>query len=145
MAKALSTLTFVAAEQPKSHSAVDPTERRRAALVARIEEQITLVNAQLEGKPPAFTRTVKNKETGQKETKPKSVRPWHWTANGKVMLVVRYGLHVLKLSPKGNAIEAPSLKALVSVLQTVKSAVQNGELDAAISAATPKREKSAAK
>lgn len=134
-------MKFVTAAETSTRNAVSPTERRRAALIARIDEQIALATAQLEDKKPEFSRTVKNKETGQKETKPKTVRAWYWEHNSKFLLTVRYGLTVLQFAKGTNAIEALSLKGVVTVLNTVKAAVHAGELDDAIIAATTKREK----
>ena len=142
----LSELKFVVAEKPQS-ATVSPAERRRIALVARIDEQIALATAQVEDRRPEFTRTktVVNKETGEKSkvTASKNVRPWYWQHNSKFLLTIRYGLNVLKFA-KGNAIEAPSLKGIVTVLNTVKAAVEAGELDSAITAVAAKREKKSA-
>jgi hypothetical protein len=140
----LSELKFVVAEKPQS-ATISPAERRRIALVARIDEQIALATAQLEERRPEFTRTktVVNKETGEKSkvTASKNVRPWYWQHNSKFLLTIRYGLNVLKFAKGTNAIEAPSLKGIVTVLNTVKSAVEAGELDSAITALAAKREK----
>src|SRR4029079_16070945 len=101
--------------------------------------------AQLDGKTPEFTRTIRNKETGQKETKSKLVRAWYWQQGSKYMVAIKYGLHSLQFGKGSNAIEAPHLKGVISVLSTVKTAVQAGELDSTIATATAKREKSNAK
>ncbi len=137
----LSTLKFVQAERPAADRAVNPIEQRRINLIARIDEQIALATAQLEGKAPEFTRTIKNKETGQKETKAKKVKAWFWPQGSRFLLVIRYGTHTLQFAKGTNAIEAPSLKGVVTVLNTVKSAAQAGELDTAITAVSAKREK----
>ena len=77
----LAELKFVVAEKPQS-ATISPAERRRLALVVRIDEQIALATAQLEDRRPEFTRTktVVNKETGEKSkvTAFKNVRPWYW-------------------------------------------------------------------
>ena len=142
----LSELKFVVADKPQT-ATISPAERRRIALVARIDEQIALATAQLEDRKPEFTRTktVVNKETGEKSkvTASKNVRPWYWQHNSKFLLTIKYGLNVLKFA-KGNAIEAASLKGIVTVLSTVKSAVEAGELDSAITAVAAKREKKSA-
>lgn len=133
------------ADTPKSNNAISPAERRRAALIARIEEQIALATAQIEGKKPEFTRTktVVDKTTGEKskQTSAKNVRAWYWQQDSKYLLAVRYGLHTLQFAKGTNAIEAPNLKGIVTVLNTVKQAAQSGELDAAIAAVTSEREK----
>jgi len=52
---------------------------------------------------------------------------------------------VLQFAKGINAIQCASLKAVGTTLNTLKQAVTAGELDAAITAATPKREKKNAK
>jgi len=138
MANNLAELKFVVADKPQS-ATISPAERRRVALVARIDEQIALATAQLDDRRPEFTRTktVVNKETGEKSkvTASKTVRPWYWPQGSKYLLAVRYGLTTLQFAKGTNAIEAPSLKGVVNVLTTVKQAVTAGELDSAITAA----------
>ncbi|HEY2468005.1 MAG TPA: hypothetical protein VGI45_09185 [Terracidiphilus sp.] len=137
----LSTLTFVQAVQPSSRAAVSPTERRRTALVDRVDEQIALATALIEGKKPNFNRTVKDKTTGEKVTKTKNVRSWFWPQGSKYLVTIKYGLSVLQFAKGANAIEAPNLKGVVVVLNAVKTAAQAGELDAAIESVAAKREK----
>ena len=139
----LSTLKFVTAAKPSTRSTVSPTERRRMALIDRVEEQIALATAQLDGKTAEFTRTVKNKETGQKETRSKFVRAWYWPQGSKYVVTIKYGLHILQFAKGANAIECPSLKGVVATLNTVKQAITAGELDSAIAAVAAKREKKA--
>jgi len=59
----------------------------------------------------------------------------------KYLISLKYGLHVLQFAKGANAIEGPNLKVVITVLNTIKTAVQAGELDSAIAAATAKREK----
>ena len=139
MSTLFSNLKFVTAERPASTRTVNPTEQRRANLIGRVEEQIALATAMLDGKTPNFTRTVKGKD-GNKETKAKTVRPWFFPQGSKYLLFIRYGTHTLAFAKGMNAIECSSLKAVVTTLNTVKQAVAAGELDATI-AALPKREK----
>ena len=53
-----------------------------------------------------------------------------------VCLQVRYGTRVLDLAKGKNSIEVGTVAELITVLQTVKSAVEAGELDAQIEAAS---------
>jgi len=139
----LATLKFVTAAKPVATSTVSPAERRRTALVSRIDEQIAFVNSQINNTKFEATRTktVVNKETGEKskQTAAKLVRPWYWQVNKSFFVAIRYGMHTLQFAKGANAIEAPSLKGVVAVLTTVKTAVQAGELDAAIEAVASKR------
>ena len=102
-------------------------------------EQIELCKAKQAGSiyAPIRLRTVKNKETGER-TKlqvPKRVRAWHWVAeNGKTCLSVKYGAKVLPLAKGMTAVELESEAELLATLETIKQAVEAGELDAAIEA-----------
>jgi hypothetical protein len=49
---------------------------------------------------------------------------------------VRYGSRVLDIAMGKNAIEIASMNDLIAVIETVKSAVETGELDAQIEAAS---------
>ena len=53
-----------------------------------------------------------------------------------VCLQVRYGTRVLDLAKGKNSIEVGTVAELITVLQTVKSSVEAGELDAKIEAAS---------
>jgi hypothetical protein len=67
----------------------------------------------------------------------KRVRPWWFTGdNGKLCFSVRYGSRVLDIAKGKNAIEVANLDDLAAVIETVKSAVETGELDAQIEAAS---------
>jgi hypothetical protein len=139
----LAQLKFVTAAKPVATSTTSPAERRRESLIARIDEQIALATAQLNNTKfePTRQKTVVNKETGEKSktTAVKTVRPWFWQVNKSFFVSIRYGVTPLTFAKGANAVEAPSLKGVVTVLSTIKTAVQNGELDAAIEAASSKR------
>ena len=49
---------------------------------------------------------------------------------------MRYGSRVLNIAKGKNAIEIASMNDLIAVIETVKSAVETGELDAEIEAAS---------
>lgn len=142
MSNTLATLKFVQAEKPAT-TTLTPAERRRAALIARIEEMVALATAQSNGSEfkPTRTRTVVNPDTKEKSkvTSPKVLRAWYWQGQGtgKYYVSIRYGTHTLQFG-KNNAIEAPNLKGVIAVLNTVKQAVQAGELDSVIESATSK-------
>ena len=78
---------------------------------------------------------ARNAETGEQTSieTPKRVRPWWFTEkSGKLCFSVRYGARVLDIAKGKNAIEVTNLDDLVTVIETVKSAVEAGELDAQI-------------
>ena len=135
----LASLKLVAAKKPTQQS---PVVHRRNKLSSKIQEQILLAAAQNEGSTYAPTRikTVTNAEGERVQvTHAKRVKPWWFVGeSGKVCIEIRYGAKVIELSRGKTAIEIASPTALVETLETVKSAVLAGELDAQIEAASVK-------
>lgn len=119
---------------------VPPAVARRNKLCAKIEEQLLLAEAKNEGKlyAPVRVKTITNEQGERvKVQAPKRVKEWYWTNQaGKINLAVRYGSKVLELAKGKNAIEINDGKELVDVLTQLKSAIANGELDAAIESAS---------
>jgi hypothetical protein len=135
----LSTLKLTATQKPTQASAV---QQRRTKLAKRIWEQIELAKAQQTGTRFVATkfRTVTDADGMRKTVETnKRVKAWWFTAdNGKLALCVRYGSKVLELGKGKYAIEVGGEKELVNVLEVVKGAVLNGELDTAIENAANK-------
>ena len=137
---ALTALKLITAKRPQSAS---PLVQRRNKLSNQLWEQIELARASAEGKTysPIRTRTVKDKQTGERRTVEavKRVKQWWFVAdNGKVCLQVRYGTRVLELAKGKYAIEVASERELGNVLELARTAVLNGELDTAIDNAANK-------
>ena len=134
MATLLSTLKLVTATRA-TH--VSPVIQRRQKLIAKIDEQICLATAAMDGtefKPTKFKNVV-NAETGETEYKQvaKKLRTWWWRNEaGKVNLVVRYGARIIELAKGKNSIELDNLAAVLPTLDLIKKAVEAGELDEAI-------------
>ncbi|NBS75056.1 MAG: hypothetical protein EBT78_16295 [Betaproteobacteria bacterium] len=135
----LNTLKLTATVKPTQVPAV---QQRRNKLAKRVWEQIELAKAQQAGTEFVATkfRTVTDSTGARKQVEMnKRVKAWWFTAdNGKLALCVRYGSRVLELAKGKYAIEVSVAKDLVSVLEVVKSAVLNGELDTAIDNAANK-------
>ena len=135
---AFTGLKLVAAKRPQ---AAAPIILRRNKLGRQLWEQIELARASAEGKTfaPIRMRTVRDSATGQKHSveQAKRVRQWWFTAEtGRVCLQVRYGTRLLELAKGKNSIDVGSVADLANVLQLVKTAVEAGELDAQIEAAS---------
>lgn len=133
----LANLKLIAATKP---SAVAPIVQKRNKLIKKLHEQIELATAQAEGRTYTATklRTVTDDDGNSKTVEQaKRVRQWWWTAeNGKLCLTVRYGAKVMELAKGKQAVELASKDELVGVLETLKAAVDAGELDGAITAAS---------
>ena len=136
----LNALKLVAAQKPTSLPKVD---QRRNKLVKRILEQIELAKAEQSGGTfaPVKLRSYTDKETGvrkQVETNKRVKAWWFTTDSGKLALSVRFGPKVLELAKGKFAVEVSDRGEIINVLEIVKRAVLNGELDAAIDNAAKK-------
>ncbi len=135
---ALTSLKLVSAKKPTN---IPPVVLRRNKLSAKLWEQIELARGQTTGKPFVVikNRNIKDSETGLRKVVevPKRLRPWWWISeSGKVCVSVRYGSKVLELSKGKSAVEVASPEDLIKTLETVRSAVEAGDLDAQIEAAS---------
>ena len=134
----MSSLKIVAAKKPNKQP---PVIHRRNKLSTKLWEQLQLAKAQSNGETytPTRIRSVRDPETGVRRDieAPKRVKPWWFMADtGRVCLSVRYGAKVLELSKGKSAVEVAGPTELIKTLETIKSAVNAGELDAQIEAAS---------
>lgn len=134
----LSNLTLTMAN---GRNSLSPVMHRRNKLIGRLNEQVKLATAMREGKTysPSRTRIVKNKETGESHAieQVKRVRAW-WFAGekGKSFLQVKYGARTLELMKGKNSVEVSNDAELIQTLELIKKAVESGELDQQIEAAS---------
>lgn len=133
----LATLKLTAAKKPATQPLI---VQQRGKLSKRLFEQAQLARAQRDG--TVFVQTRVKTITGI-DGEPtvvevnKRVKAWWFTAdNGKLCLNVRYGSKVIELARGKTAVEVTTLDELVSALTTIKSAVDSGELDTQIQAAS---------
>ena len=134
----LSTLKLVAAKKPQQMPTI---QLRRNKLSNKLWEQIQLARSQMTGQPftPTRFRSVKDRDTGLRKQveMPKRIRPWWFvTDNGKVCVSIRYGSWTLELAKGKSSVEVGSADELVVALETIKQAVEAGELDSQIEIAS---------
>lgn len=134
----LSTLKLVAIKKPQQMPTI---QLRRNKLSSKLWEQIQLARSQINGQPFVVTRfrSVKDRDTGLRKQveMPKRIRPWWFvTENGKVCVSIRYGSWTLELAKGKPSVEVASADELVVALETIKQAVEAGELDAQIETAS---------
>ena len=134
----LSSLKLVAAKKPQQMPTI---QLRRNKLSNKLWEQIQLAKSQISGQSLVVTRfrSVIDKETGLRKQveMPKRIRPWWFvTDNGKVCVAIRYGSWTLELAKGKSSVEVASADELVVALETIKQAVEAGELDAQIETAS---------
>jgi hypothetical protein len=134
----LSTLKLVSTKKPQQMPTI---QLRRKKLSSKLWEQIQLARSQISGQPFVVTRfrSVKDRDTGLRKQveMPKRIRPWWFvTENGKVCISIRYGSWTLELAKGKPSVEVASADELVIALETIKIAVEAGELDAQIETAS---------
>ena len=134
----LGTLKLTAETKPQH---IPPVQQRRNKLSHRLWEQIQLAKSQIEGTEFVVKkyRSFKDQETGLRKQLevPKRIRPWWFiSANGKVCISIKYGTSVLELAKGKPSIEVDSPQDLVKALETIKVAVESGELDSQIETAS---------
>lgn len=125
MTAALKSLNFTTFQKPSAN----PTLDRRTRVIAHLEEQkLLLADA-------GYQRTVKTwkkNETGEKslvETKQRVLPWWSVQPNGSYAFCVRSGWKPIEFEKGKAAIAVPSLEKLPSIIDTLITAVRNGELD----------------
>ena len=135
---ALSNLKLVAVKKPRNMPAI---VIRRNKLAAKLWEQINLAQSQLDGKPFVVMkyRSIKDNETGLRKQveMPKRLKPWWFQSEqGKVCVSIKYGSWTIELAKGKPSVEVASGPELVKALESIKTAVEAGELDAQIETAS---------
>jgi hypothetical protein len=129
----MSTLKLVAATRENK---VSPVLQRRQKLIKKLDEQILLATAALNGttyQSTKFKNVVNAEGVTEYKQVPKRVRAWWWKNDaGKINLVVRYGARIVELSKGKNSIELENEAAILPTLDLVKKIIEAGELDEAI-------------
>ena len=134
----LKSLTFTTVPKIGANPVLD----RRAKVIERLEEQKLLLN------DPGYTRIIRTsvKKDGERTVveKHQRVLPW-WRSvqNGTFAFFIRVGFKPIEFAKDKTAIAVPSLDKLPAVIETLITAVRNGELDEqlaqAAKQATPKK------
>ena len=118
-------------------------ERRRHKLIVKLQEQLCLAEAQLGGSPYMRMRWITTADgQGEPQRVQRAVRVKQWwfkNAAGSVLLTVRYGAKLLPIANGMAAIEVGSLAELPNTITTVIQAVDAGELDSELAAASKDR------
>ena len=138
----MSTLSALKLTAAKRSNGVSPQVQRRNKLARKIDDQIALAKAISAGSTYRTSRfrTVRDEDGSTRSVEiQRSVRPWWFpTEAGKIALNVRYGARVIEISKGKTAIEIASNDDLLNALSLVRKAVESGELDAQIEAASIK-------
>ena len=137
----MSTLNNLKLTAEKKPQHIAPVQQRRNKLSHRLWEQIQLAKSQVDGTEFVVKkyRSFKDQETGLRKQieVPKRIRPWWFvSANGKVCISIKYGTSVLELAKGKPSVEIDSPQDLIKALETIKQAVEAGELDGQIEIAS---------
>lgn len=123
--KSFKSLTFTVL--PKFEA--NPVQERRTKTIARLEEQKLLFN------DPNFTRAVRTSVKGDDGVrtsveKQQRVSPW-WIqlTDGSCLLTIRSGWKPIEFDKGKSAIVVLSHDKLPAIIDTLITAVRNGELD----------------
>lgn len=118
-------------------------QQRRNKLIGKLQEQLALVEAELNGTSYKRMRSVvvANAE-GEPVRVQRPVRLKQWwtrTSAGQVLLTVRYGAVPLPIANGMTAIDVGQMAELPKTIATVIKAVDEGELDAELAAVAKER------
>ncbi len=136
----LDTLTLSVVSKRAENDTPHLALRRKMA--AAIDEQIIGAKAELEGRhySRSTVKVVKHADTGEQErrTVERSLRRWWWKTADGVHLELKFANKPVKIG-SNSSIVVGDITNLVTIMETVKQAVVNGELDDALKQASEGR------
>lgn len=111
----------------------DPAETRRQKLLQAIEEQLSVVDAAINGERyivsvPKWATDTDGTRTAI--TRQRVVRAWFFQHGNGFYVQCKYANKVLALSKDANSVFVKALPDVKTALQTLYSAAASGELDA---------------
>ena len=126
----LSQLNIVKSIRP-NHQPI--AQLRRNKLISKLHHQLLNIQSKIKGENYFVTKTQKiRKDNGDKVEvlRQRKIREW-WYENddGKLIFEIKYGIKKLEFEKGKNGIEANSLNELEKVVEVLKKAVAEGELD----------------
>ena len=126
----LSKLKIVAQAQKRLQS---KTEQRRAKLLEKLDDQLSMVQALIAGE--LFTRHRRVWQTNDEGDRVliervKRTRAWYWMSGaGRCYFSAWYGSKIIELKPGMTAIQVNKREDLPDAIRSVMDAVRQGELD----------------
>jgi hypothetical protein len=129
----MSSLSKLTIKTVTRQNKLNPVEARRNKLLSGINEQIEVVDAAMRSESHVVTvpRWTKN-EAGEKVRlmRQRVVRSWFFAQDEGFYVQCKYGAKAISLSKDGNAVFVKQLADVKPVLEKLRSATANGELDA---------------
>lgn len=137
----LDALTIVAKPNLRPVTAED---QKRHKLIIKLQEQLSMVEAELNGKTYKRLKWVTLPNIhGEPERIQRPVRVNQWwmkDRTGNVLFALKYGAKPIHISKDKSAIQVASLAELPDIINTLIRAVDAGELDAQLSAIQSERQ-----
>ena len=137
----LDALTIVAKPNLRP---VTAEEQKRHKLIIKLQEQLSMVEAELSGKSYKRLKWVTLPNIhGEPERLQRPVRVKQWWFKdraGNVLFAVRYGAKPIHIAKDKSAIQVESIAQLPSVINTLIRAVDEGELDVQLAAVKNERQ-----
>ena len=126
----LSELKTVSVVRPKSQPSI---VIRRNKLISKLHDQLQCVQAKIKGEEFIQTKYVSlKKDNGERVelAKQKRLKPWWFTSeSGNLTFELKYGNKKLEIVKGKTGVEVNSLIELEKVVEVLKKAVAEGELD----------------
>lgn len=136
----LKSLTFTAVNR---HYERTPEQQRRNKLIAHLQEQLGMVKAEIAGENYVVRkRQWERNDDGSKQLVERDKRLkkwWQVTADGQLVLMVRWGSKLIEWQRGMNGIACKDLEGVQAALEAVIAATTAGELDAHIAKANAAR------
>lgn len=140
MTSILSSLKVIA--RPKIEPK-PPIIGKRLRLIEKLDEQLAIAQAMLDGQPFEAYRDkkVKDPETGERKTvrTRKAVRPWYFDDKEHYFFEIRMGFKTLEIEKGKSAIDVGEKAQLPVVIGAIIKAVEAGELDQQIIQSKPEK------
>ena len=126
----LSQLNIVKSIRP-NHQPI--AQLRRNKLISKLHNQLLNIQSKIKGENYFVTKTHKvKKDNGDivEILRQRKIREWWYESDdGKLIFEIKYGIKKLEFEKGKNGIEANSLNELEKVVEVLKKAVAEGELD----------------
>jgi hypothetical protein len=140
MTSILSSLKVIA--RPKIEPK-PPIIGKRLRLIEKLDEQLAIAQAMLDGQPFEAYREKKvtDPETGEKKVvrKRKAVRPWYFDDKEHYFFEIRVGFKAMEIDKGKTAIDVGDKTQLPTVINAIIKAVEAGELDQQIIQSKPEK------
>ena len=121
----------------KARMAMTPQEARRQKLLIKLQEQLSLAEAEAAGRKHVVMKQAVTRDNDGNKTRverEKRIKAWWWKDGDGLAMTIKYGSRVLELAKGKRALRVDSITAVPATIRIAMEAVKSGELDGAIDA-----------